>query len=206
MNLTINNQSTDGGATSYTSTYHRSKSDFTFNAGNFTYLIGLQFEAGILAALRGILEGNVTFFDDAVPSPKMLQSGLNAASDITATMDRVAVAMTNTLRDFSNLTVQGQSGSMELYIQISWPWLALPVLSVILETILLISVITVTRKHRLPIWKTSELALLFHGLDFSLDDRVKRHKVSEMEEAATALRVRLGRGPSGDLQLQRKLD
>lgn len=168
-----------------------------------------NFTSGMFDALSGVLEGNVTFSDNpslSRPATSMLQYGLNASSNITATMDRVATAMTNTLRDISNLTVQGLSGSMELYVRISWPWLALPVLSVILETILLISVITVTRRHRLPIWKTSELALLFHGLDFSLDDGVRRHKVSEMEEAATALRVRLGRGPRGDLQLQRKLD
>ena len=168
----------------------------------------LNFALGMFDALSDILEGNLTFPDSPLsrPATSMLQYGLNASSNITATMDRVATAMTNTLRDTSNLTVQGLSGSMELYVRISWPWLALPVLSVILESVLLISVIKVTRKHRLPIWKTSELALLFHGLDFSLDDGVRRNKVSEMEEAATALRVRLGRGPSGNLQLQRKLD
>lgn len=136
----------------------------------------------------------------------ILQSRLNASTNISATMDRVAEAMTNTFRDRSNLTIQGQSGIMELYIRVSWLWLALPVFSSILGKVILISVMTMTRKHKLPVWKTSELALLFHDLDFSLPDTVKMHKASEMEEVAMGLQVRLRQGPTGELQLQRRTE
>lgn len=70
--------------------------------------------------------------------------------------------------------------------------------------IFLISVIQVTRKHKVHVWKTSELALLFHGLDFLVDDMAEWNRVSEMEEVAMALQVALGQGPRGVLQLQQK--
>ncbi|MCJ1264531.1 hypothetical protein MMC22_004403 [Lobaria immixta] len=196
-----------GPNSSYTFTFPNSTKNFTFihnPNGDF----GVDFEDGMRSVLRRILQGNISFvdpIDEFRSATSVLQSGLNASINIPKTMDRVAAAMTNRLRDLSSLNVYGQSGSMELYVRVSWPWLALPVLSVILEMILLISVMKVTRKHKFNIWKISELALLFHGLDFSLHDTAEMDKASEMEEIAMALQVRLRRGPRGVLQLQRRL-
>ena len=194
---------------SYTFKFPDSANNFTFIANGSISVRNETFEELMFDALSSILEGSVTVNDSAglpstISATSMIQSGLNASTNIPKTMDRVAAAMTNSLRDLSSLNVHGQSGSIELYVRVSWPWLALPVLSVILGMILLISVMKVTRKHKLNIWKTSELALLFHGLDFSLHDTAEMDKVSEMEEIAMALQVRLGQGPRGGLQLQRK--
>lgn len=66
----------------------------------------------------------------------------------------------------------------------------------------------ITRKRKLPIWKASELALLFHGFDFSIGDylTVDMHKASEMENIASAMQVRLGRDAQGVLKIKRKLE
>ena len=109
------------------------------------------------------------------PTASFLQGGLNASVSIPKTMDRVAAAMTNHLRDRSNITIQGLSGSIEVYIRVSGLWLLLPVISTLLGTALLASVIVVTRRRKLPAWKASELALLFHGLDFPLNDTIDMH-------------------------------
>lgn len=159
--------------------------------------------------LEEALEGTLVVFDENLLNylgsmTMILQNGLNASTDISKTMDRVAEAMTNRLRDISSHTVSGQSGFMELYIRVSWWWLLLPVLCVIFGTILLISIMIATRKHKLPIWKASELALLFHGLDFTIDETAQMQKASEMEIIASALQVRLGRDPKGVLKLERK--
>lgn len=169
------------------------------------------FEARMRDVLQQILEDDLFFYSDGALNDmrftsvaNMLLNGLNASPDIPETMNRIAAAMTNRLRDISNHTVHGLSGSMVLHVRVSWPWLLLPICSVILGTILLISVMITTRKHKLPIWKTSELALLFHGLDFRVGNTTKMHQASEMEEVASALQVRLGRGCGGMLKLQRK--
>ena len=121
-------------------------------------------------------------------------SGLNTSINIPKTMDRVAAAMSNRLRDLSNVTVQGQSEFMKLYIRVSWWWILLPISTVVFATIFLISIAITTRKHKMPIWKTSELALLFHGPDLSSlgGNSVEMLKASEMEDIASALRVKFG--------------
>lgn len=125
----------------------------------------------------------------------MYLSGLNTSTNISKTMDRVAAAMSNRLRDLSNVTVQGQSEFLELYIRVSWWWLLLPSLIGVFATIFLISIAITTRKYKVPIWKTSELALLFHGLDLSPlgGDSVEMLKASEMEDIASALQVKFDR-------------
>lgn len=176
-----------------------------------TLYSGLTFEARMRDVLQQILDGELYFYSDGLLGDNrfksvanMLLNGLDTSPDIPKTMDRIAAAMTNRLRDISNHTVHGLSGSMELYVRVSWPWLLLPICSVIIGTILLVSVMITTRKHKLPVWKTSELALLFHGLDFRVGNTTKMHEASEMEDVASALQVRLGRGCDGMLKLQRK--
>lgn len=168
------------------------------------------FEARMRDVLQEILEGELFLYGEA-PGDRffpavanMLPTGLNASSDIPKTMERIAAAMTNRLRDMSSHKVQGLSGSMELYVRVSWLWLLLPGFSVTFGTLLLVAVMITTRKHKLPIWKTSELALLFHGLDFQVGNTVKMHRASEMEDLASALQVRLGRNSDGTLKLERK--
>lgn len=172
-----------------------------------------DFESQTWKVLQEILEGSLLIHigssgdeSEVIAKRDTFQIALNASTDISKTMDRVAEAMTNRLRDMSSHTVQGQSGFMELYIRTSWWWLFLPVSCVIFETILLISVMITTRKHKMPIWKASELALFFHGLDFSIDD-TQTQKASEMEDIASALQLRLARGSKGILKkLERKLE
>lgn len=199
------------GNSSYTFVFPNSIKNFTFVAKKIDQYD--YFEGKVLDVLREILENSLFLNSDSSwnlldlrATQDTFQAALNASIDIPKTMDRVAEAMTNRLRDVSNYTVQGQSGSMELYIRATWWWLLLPVSCVISGTILLISVTIATRKHKLPIWKASELALLFHGLDFSIGDTVATQKASEMENIASALQVRLARRSKGILKLERKLE
>lgn len=185
--------------------------------------ISFTFEDRLYIGLQRLLQGTLMsdyneFFSQFgwEMTTNIIQYGFNASTNIPKTMDRVAAAMTNQLRDISNVTVQGQSQSMQLHIRVSWWWLLLPILTVIFETILLISVMIITRRHKLPIWKTSELALLFHGIDLSAladrggggggGDSANMLKASEMEDLASALQVRFGRDSEKNiLKLERKL-
>ena len=176
-----------------------------------TLYSGLTFEARMRDVLQQILEGDLYVYSDGLLGDNRFKSvanmflkGLDAYSDIPKTMDPIAAAITNRHRYINNHTVHGLSGSMELYVRVSWPWLLLPICSVIIGTTLLVSIMITTRKHKLPIWKTSELALLFHGFDFRVGNTTKMHEASEMEDVASALQVRLGRGCDGMLKLQRK--
>ena len=179
--------------------------------------IGTNFEGKVRDVLQQVFGGTLRLNSDLdtqatwfAQTTNILLSGLNTSTNIPKTMDRVAAAMSNRLRDMSNFTIQGQSGSMELYIRVSWWWLLPPALTVICQMMLLISIMIMTRKHKLPVWKTSELAFFFHGLDLSSlsGDPVKMLKASEMEDIASALQVRFGRDSErgGVLKLKRMPD
>lgn len=207
-----------GETPSYTFTFLNNPSnDFTFvpkgkaiqeKAG----MDWLPIEEILFVALQGVLGGDLLLstarnYSNAFPlSSNFIQSGLNASTNIPKTMDRVAAAMTNHLRDISNYTIIGESGSMQVFIRVSWLWLLLPILSTCLGTILLIWVILVTRRRKLPVWKASELALLFHGLDFRLNKRIDTRQVSAMEEVTSAVQVRLAQDLTGTLKLRRKVE
>lgn len=171
----------------------------------------LPIEEILRLALAGVFGGDLLLstarnYSNLFPiSSNFIQSGLNASVNIPKTMDRVAAAMTNHLRDISNYTVIGESGSMEIFIRVSWLWLLLPILSTCLGTVLLAWVIIVTRRRKLPVWKASELALLFHGLNFRLNERIDTRQVSAMEEVTSAVQVRLAQDVTGTLKLRRKL-
>lgn len=77
-------------------------------------------------------------------------------------LDNVAISMTNSLRTSSiyplNQTAQGTT--YEVYFDVSWPWLIVPILSVPLTILFLGIVIFAGRRHHIPAWKTSTLASL----------------------------------------------
>lgn len=183
----------------------------TITATDGRHSVISTFEEKFLVALQEIFWGDLKLNTDQLYnsesslSSNILQAGLNASVSIPNTIDRVAAAMTNRLRDISNLTTRGQSGSMEVYIRVSWLWLLLPTLSIFFGMALLTSVIIVTRRRKLPVWKTSELALLFHGLDFPLNDTINMHQASAMEEVASAFQVRLTQGLHRSVKITTKV-
>lgn len=221
-------KSVDRGLSDENSSYaYTSSYTFTFpnNPGNdFTLfprskaiqeragIAGLSVEQILFSALQGGFEGDFYLSTTRNTSniypleSAFLHSGLNASMNIPKTLDRVAAAMTNHLRDISNHIIIGQSGSMEIYIRVTWLWLLLPIVSIGLGTSFLVSAMIATRRRKLPVWKASELALLFHGLDFPLNNTIDTRQVSAMEEVTSAVQVRLAQDTNGTLKLRRTLD
>jgi hypothetical protein len=81
----------------------------------------------------------------------------------------LATTLTNQIRstdpgDNKNATIRrGTAYSKETYIHVRWPWAILPTATIIITSVLLATAILLTRKH--PLFKSSGLALLFHGLE-----------------------------------------
>ena len=130
--------------------------------------------------------------------------GFNASSDIPMTMDNIATALTNYFRDSSNNTVTGKAGKSEFYIHVNWPWITLPALLVIAGTTFLLLAMFETKRRGARVWKTSELALLFHGLEKSDQDLNVLHQSSEMEHMASGIRVKMAKTLSGGWILRRE--
>jgi hypothetical protein len=64
----------------------------------------------------------------------------------------------------SNTTVRGAVYASEVYVSVNWTWVALPGSLVTLGAVFLLLTILLTRRQGLTLWKSSLLAVLFHGL------------------------------------------
>ncbi|TID20949.1 hypothetical protein E2P81_ATG05579 [Venturia nashicola] len=130
-------------------------------------------------------------------------------SNISKVIDDIAVTVTNQIRSQSqdnlNATMmQGEVRVKETYVKVRWPWLILPLLETILATILLISSIIMNGKT--PLWKSSMVACLVHGLDGWNDDEliVQGHEsVGSLNRLAQGMKVTLTENDEGFLKLKR---
>ncbi len=91
-------------------------------------------------------------------------------------------------QDFVNGTVWSDRS----FVDVRWPWIALPLSLNLLGIMFLVLSIVYTNKQKLPLWKSSLLAITYHGLrDESIDPLLSYTTESEMAEAASMTSVGL---------------
>ncbi|KAF3042260.1 hypothetical protein E8E11_005129 [Didymella keratinophila] len=87
--------------------------------------------------------------------------------------------------------VVGKAFVSEVYIHIRWAWMAFLGSIIVLTTISFVLTVVQSRKHNVAVWKSSPLALLFHGVNFEeplLDDL---NTIPQMEKHAKSMSVKL---------------
>ncbi|KGO35945.1 hypothetical protein PEX2_088030 [Penicillium expansum] len=85
--------------------------------------------------------------------------------------------------------VNGIAYVTEVFVEVQWLWLILPIILVVSGTIFIVIVIIENRKNGTNLWKSSVLAFCYHGLhDVDKDDSMA---ASVMERKAEELIVRL---------------
>lgn len=160
-----------------------------------------------LTILIKAFEGSLNDMSGSGVNPEATSNfigAFNASSNISMTMDNIATAMTNYIRDSSNVTVTGQAGQTESYVHVNWPWITLPAFLVLAGTIFLFLAMFETKRLGAGVWKTSELALLFHGLEESCQDLNALDRSSEMEHVASGIRVKMVKPSGGKWILRRE--
>jgi hypothetical protein len=87
-------------------------------------------------------------------------------SNISRHLERMAIAMTNTVRSSTSRTMlEGKAYQMEPYITIEWGWLAFPLALLVLSLIFLVStIIRTSGDGATGIWKTSAMPTLIYSL------------------------------------------
>ncbi|KAI9890983.1 MAG: hypothetical protein M1814_003484 [Vezdaea aestivalis] len=101
--------------------------------------------------------------------------------------------------------VEGQVMLADTCIDVRWGWIALPAAVALLTLLLLIPAVVLGRAARSqPAWKSSALAVLFHGLDDTaeLASKAPLLTAAEMEKEARGLWVRLSDETGGALRLK----
>ena len=89
-------------------------------------------------------------------TPSLKDTFANLAASISANMRATAD---------EKPSVRGRAGSYESFIEVRWPWLALPCTCVIMGSLFLLLAIRETREAGVPVWKNDALAAITHGLE-----------------------------------------
>lgn len=81
----------------------------------------------------------------------------------------------------------------ETYVKVRWEWFSYPATLVILSLLYLLGTIIETTYRDVSIWKSSNLAMLFHGQGMILDDPnyVPVTTLSEMNERHKDIQIEL---------------
>ena len=137
-------------------------------------------------------------------APPSMQALANSLS-LNATFRNLAASISANIRGSSDndLMAAGQLGTYETFINVLWIWITLPCICIFLGTVFLILAIWETRKHSLPIWRSSVLAVMTHGLeDVTIESMEHDTLNSQIDKSAKGMAVTLG----GKLKLERAED
>lgn len=128
--------------------------------------------------------------------------------NLSQTVENVALTLTDYIQTSEGSeSVTGHRSVSETHIHLRVAWLALPIAAAAGSFAFLLLTMFATRNRRDPLWKDSNLALLYHGLEAaelpSLNGDSHYHhppdNLSEMELLAEKTRYRLGKEAPGNI-------
>ncbi|MCJ1439605.1 MAG: hypothetical protein MMC23_000085 [Stictis urceolatum] len=182
---------------------------------------------GILGTFLITYFNGSTGTDDASALQSLQQSQLDvlfndrniSVDSIRATFDSIAEAITNTIRDppaslpYLNETeakdanyqyrdlapAEGHAMKNTSCVVVNWPWMILPAaLTVAAAIFLILLIINTVGETSSGVWKTSQVALLWHGLQGpARDEGINLTNVRDMNRRAKELQVQLRNTSSG---------
>lgn len=113
-------------------------------------------------------------------------------------VERIAASMTKAELDNSTTMVYGNVSSGVVQVDVAWYWFVLPAALNVVAILLLLATALLSHHRKTQLWKSSSLALLYHGIDdpeHSSD--IALAKVSEMDRWASATSATLGLSKDG---------
>ena len=168
----------------------------------FSYIpakaFALTFQEGFFDGTLEIVDvGSVEQVSGSVQLQVLFDTGDNTLESINNAMGRVADFLTTYVRengDKSNsASAPGTVFQNETFIRVRWVWFILPAALALFTLIFFIyTLVEIARRERHTNWKSSSLALLFHGLDAETQERYRRiDDLDEMDERAKEVNVQL---------------
>ena len=126
--------------------------------------------------------------------------------NLTARLDNLAVSMSNNIRQQNDSVASPSHGTAwkgETYVHVRWAWLSFPITVAGLALAFLVGTIIETASREILVWKSSNLALLFHGQDLHLTDPPMIHvnSVSRMAQMAKHVKLHLAQTLDKDWKL-----
>ncbi|KAK3716989.1 hypothetical protein LTR37_006044 [Vermiconidia calcicola] len=107
-------------------------------------------------------------------------------------LDKIAASMTTYIREIAGSEVAvGKAYSLETIVHARWYYAIFPTVLLLLTFAFMISTIIVSARRTLPVWKSSSLGTLMHGIDDSSTKAIAASRLYRMEEKADMYSMRL---------------
>ncbi|KAF2138636.1 uncharacterized protein K452DRAFT_256275 [Aplosporella prunicola CBS 121167] len=141
--------------------------------------------------------GSANYTEGPVWLKRMYQDGKANLSSVNAFMEGLATEMTAQMRMHGDTPraqwVQGKAMASQTCIRVRWAWISLPAALFCLTVLFLAFTMLRTRMlQQLGYWKSSIVALLFHGLDRESSERfASLSKRGDMYDTADRVKVQL---------------
>jgi hypothetical protein len=162
-----------------------------FFAGDISeYLVG--------NATLAVVDGDNSVY---VPGEEFYSSktvGNRIARGLEKRLENIATALTNYGLEKTNETVRSRAYAEETYVKVRWWWILLPTLLQLSTLILFITTVVYSRRNGVPIWKSSVLAIIYHGVE-DLDEKkdLAAEKLSGMDAVARMDKMQFSRSADG---------
>ncbi|KAL9006793.1 MAG: hypothetical protein Q9188_000480 [Gyalolechia gomerana] len=135
-----------------------------------------------------------------------IMQALYDTSNLSRRIDNLATSMTNNIRgqdDNVSGPAYGIAWKSETYLHVRWAWFVFPATLVFVSALFLLGTIFETSYRDILIWKSSDLALLFHGRGLNLSSASERpvNKLSSMNTQGKTIRAELLETPEGGWKL-----
>jgi hypothetical protein len=122
--------------------------------------------------------------------------------NLSRTLSNVALGVTNQMRSsLGSTNVTGTATYTIVYIKVVWPWLIYSAVLIVAATALLGLTIWLSHGEDRMVWKSSSLALLFHGLPESETDG-RLLTTANMETGANKILTKLSKDETGNVKLK----
>lgn len=110
-------------------------------------------------------------------------------------MDTIAAGLSAEIRRQGNASaaVSGKTLRQESFVRARWGWAILPVTLVALACSFMIATLVVTARNGTPIWKSSALATLAHGMNEGLCASITAGRLDMIERNAQGHRMGMSR-------------
>jgi len=155
----------------------------------------LSSDANVLVNLTVGVSSGETFFDTDVVTA-FYWNYYEYAAGIPMLMRDLSISMTVAMRSFAGAVPhRGVATSSESFVHVRWAFITVPVVVVLLTALFLAAAMWRSSRSRTKLWKSSALAMLFHGLDPDTRLRIgSEGSLGEKVQRAKGVKVRLDDG------------
>ncbi|KAK5128905.1 hypothetical protein LTR85_000238 [Meristemomyces frigidus] len=110
-------------------------------------------------------------------------------------IERIATSLTTHMRQNADpgWAVTGETLSVQTFVEARWIWGVLPCALLLLTMVFVVSTIAASASRGVPVWKSSSLATLLHGLDEESCQALTAANLDAMESNADAWTMGVGR-------------